>query len=123
MKHHLSLDYTIAEGWLRPWVDGLRDGRAVASTCSHCDNTQFPPLRICPNCRMPSDGWRELPGGATLLHRTFGSDGDFALARFDGAERSAVVRAEHLPGDARRGQLAAVPVGHPRLILQSESPE
>ena len=122
MKHTLSLDYSLAEGWLRPWVDGLHEGRAVASVCNTCDCAHFPPLRICPDCKAPSENWRELSGGAKLQYRTSGSDGDFALAQFDGAEGLAVVRTERLPKDARRGRLAAVPDGELRLSLEPEAP-
>lgn len=123
MKHSVSLDYDLAEGWLRPWFDGLREGRAVASTCSACDLAQFPPLRVCPMCNTPSDGWRTLSGGATVQHRTAGADGDFAIVQFDGAERAAVVRSEHLAPNARRGRLARVSDGPPWLSLEPEDGE
>lgn len=123
MKHQTSLEYTLAEGWLRPWVEGLREGRAVASVCSRCDRAYFPPLRVCPDCKTPCGNWRDLPGGATIQHRTSGADGDFSLAQFDGATGSAVVRTERLPKDARRGHLAPVSDGRPQLRLEPEAPE
>lgn len=105
MKHTLTLDYTIGEGWLTPWVDGLREGQPIASSCSACESAQFPPLRICPNCRIPSDRWTKLEGRAAVQFRTDGSDGAFALARFAGAQGAAVVRVEDLPNTEKYGRL------------------
>lgn len=122
MKLTLTLDYTIGEGWLAPWVDGIRQGKAIASRCSRCRHAQFPPLRICPNCHIGSDGWTHLDGRATIQFRTTGTDGDFALARFDGADGSALVRADKLPRSASRGRLRPIPDGPPVMSLGPESP-
>lgn len=118
MKHRVTLDYTLGEGWLAPWVDGLREGRAVASRCTTCASARFPPLRMCPDCRRPSDGWVTLSGRATILWRTAGTDGDFALATFDGAEGAAIIRTDNLPPDTTHGRLRACPDGP--LFLQLE---
>ena len=120
MKPSLPLDDTIGEGWLRPWIDGLRCGDAVASKCSQCGHSQFPPLRICPTCRVASDGWTHLDGGATVQFRTKGADGDFALVKFDGSNGAAVVRAESLPPDVTRGRLIPEPVGPPVMRIGPE---
>lgn len=122
MKHTLTLDYTIGEGWLQPWVDGIRQGLAMASRCSTCGQAQFPPLRICPTCRVATDGWQRLDGGAVVLFRTTGSDGDFALAAFDGAEGAAVVRVGALPAAATRGCLLPAGDGPPVMCLGPERP-
>jgi len=120
MKRRVALDYTINEGWLAPWLAGLRLGEAIASTCSDCGTAQFPPQRACPTCRKPSDGWRRLTGGATILHRTTGSDGDFAMARFDGASGAAIARADRVPHGATRACLAPGPDDPPVLSLIAE---
>ncbi len=120
MKRRVALDYTLGEGWLAPWLDGLRAGKAVASTCSACGEVRFPPLRVCPACRVPSDGWRSLSGGATVLFRTQGTDGDIVLARFDGATGAAIARAEALPEGATRAVLAPCPDEPPILALTAE---
>lgn len=117
MKLRLTLDYDLAEGWHAPWVAGLRDGRAIASACGTCGTAQFPPLRICPGCNSPSDRWQVLQGRAAILFRTSGSDGDFALARFEGSQGTAAVRLDGLPAEAVSGCLRAVPDGPPALIL------
>ena len=120
MKRRVELDYSLGEGWLAPWLEGLRQGKAVASTCGACGAAQFPPLRICPACRVPSDGWSALGGGATILFRTIGTDGDFALVRFDGAEGAALARASALPQGADRAVIGASPNGPPVISLKSE---
>ena len=109
MKRRVELSYSLGAGWLDHWLDGLRRGQAVASTCSGCDAAQFPPLRTCPECRQRSDGWRILAGGATIVFRTTGTDGDIAMARFDGASGAAIARAEGLPAEATRAVLAIGP--------------
>ncbi len=120
MKRHLALDYTLGEGWLAPWLDGLRAGKAVASTCPACGEARFPPLRTCPTCRVRSDGWRTLSGGATVLYRTTGTDGDIAMARFDGAVGATIARADALPDGATRAVLAPCPVDPPILSLAAD---
>ena len=120
MKHRVTLDYSLGEGWLAPFLDGLRQGKAMASLCPNCDAAHFPPLRVCPTCRAPCEGWRALGGGATVLHRTGGSDGDFAMARFDGASGAAIADAGALPPDATRALLAPCPDDPPGLALIPE---
>lgn len=120
MKKRLELTYTLGEGWLAPWIAALRQGVALASTCGPCGTVQFPPLRACPDCRRPADGWEALPGTATVLFRTAGADGDFALARFDGADSCAVLRSDTLPKGATRGLLRPCPDGPPTLSLDPE---
>lgn len=120
MKRQVTLDYTLGAGWLAPWLDGLRDGKAVASHCSNCDEAQFPPLRACPTCRQSSDGWQTLEGSATVLFRTTGSDGDVAMVRFDGAKCATITRAEALPVDTTRCVLVPSPDDPPILAIKAE---
>lgn len=122
MKYSLTLDYTIGEGWLQVWVDGLRKGRAMASSCSSCGHAQFPPLRICPTCKIVSDDWTQLDGSASIQFRTTGTDGDFALVQFDGADSAAVVRTDALPEFMKRGRLLPAGDGPPVLRLGPETP-
>lgn len=120
MKRRVELDYTLNEGWLAPWLEGLRQGQAVGSHCLTCRRVQFPPLRVCPDCATPSDAWQTLTGAATLLFRTDGMDGSFALVHFDGASRAVVARADVLPPGAARCHLAACPDDPPILALKPE---
>jgi len=121
MKQHLALDYTLGEGWLSPWTQGLGRGIAMASECTACGDVQFPPMRACPSCRAPAGSWRTLSGVATIVHRTQGADGDVALVMFEGASRGAIVRTDALPPDATRGQLAPWADGPPVLSLIPEA--
>lgn len=120
MKHRIILDYDLGEGWLAPWINGLRNGRAVASQCQGCNTARFPPLRVCTTCRTPSENWVELSGRANVLIRSSGCDGDFALVHFEGAKGAAVVRAEQLSDTAAHGHLSACPEGPPILQLEPD---
>ena len=80
----------------------------------------FPPLRSCPTCRLPTDGWRELSGGATILYRTTGADGDIAMVQFDGASSAAIARADALPPTATRAVITASLGDPPILSLKAE---
>ena len=122
MKYSLTLDYTIGEGWLQVWVDGLREGRAMASSCSTCGHAQFPPLRICPTCKIASDDWTQLDGSASIQFRTTGTDGDFALVQFDGADSAAVVRTDALPEFMKRGRLLPAGGWPARIALRTGDP-
>ncbi|MCP4314952.1 MAG: hypothetical protein GY789_02655 [Hyphomicrobiales bacterium] len=96
MKHRLTLDYTLGEGELAPYLDGLRRGTATARQCRQCDRVTFPPERMCScqtgNNRVATFDWKALDGKAEITHRTDGAGGAFALARFAGADNLAVCR-------------------------------
>lgn len=111
-----TLDYRLSAGWLKPWVDGLFVGKAVGRVCAECKNISFAPIRAC-ICGGLDGSWIELPGTASIIHRTDGLDGSFALARFDGADTNCVVRLKDFAADLTRGQLAAADNGLPALIL------
>ena len=118
----LSLDYTLSPGWLLPWVEGLREGRAVARTCESCNRVSFVPLRVCA-CGGVAGTWVDLSGLATVLTRTAGSDGSFALARFDGADTQTVVALSNFPEGHLTGRLRASEAERPAIILQPVSAE
>ena len=119
IAYHLSLDYTLQPGWLAPFVDGLRTGRAVARACTDCARVSFPPLKTCA-CGCNSGTWQTLSGHAEIHTRTTGSDGDFALVRFDGASGLATVRLADMPPGATGGTLAPATSDLPQLILGRE---
>ncbi|WP_421855937.1 Zn-ribbon domain-containing OB-fold protein [Oricola sp.] len=120
MKLDFTLDYELGEGWLAPWVEGLREGRAIASYCKECGAAHFPPLRICPESGERSTDWRTLSGRATILFRTTGADGDFALVRFDGAASAAVAKIQDVPTGIVRCALQPAPGGPPAIIVGPE---
>lgn len=131
--YRLHLDYDLKAGWFAPFVDGLKQGQAVARCCSSCGRVSFPPLRTCSRCGSQDGDWQRLSGRAVLKARTQGMDGDFALVSFDGADALATVALqglEGLEGDApedaapEQGRvlvLTAAPDGLPRLILTPET--
>lgn len=121
MKRQVSLNYTLGAGWLDPWLDGLRAGKAVASSCSACKAAHFPPLRACPSCLIPSDGWRTLSGTATILFRTIGTDGDIAMVQFDGASSACIARANTLRESITRCALTTSTDDPPTPALKAET--
>lgn len=117
MKLSMQLDYDLAEGWMAPWVAGLREGRAVASVCDACRQAHFAPVRFCLSCQGRASGWTELEGSGTVLFQTRGADGEFALVRFDGAANAVVARVASGAVGATSCTLLAVPDGPPALLI------
>ena len=116
MRLDLHLPYDLAPGWLAPHVDGLREGRAVASRCGACGLVSFPPRRAC-TCGGRAEDWATLPGTAAVLARTEGRDGAFALVRLDGAATACVAVAHDLPPHAKRARLLAATGERPALVV------
>ena len=42
------------------FLDGLRDGRIVATYCVACERTLVPPRKFCERCFRPTDAWDEV---------------------------------------------------------------
>ena len=112
----LRLNYTLAEGWLAPWVDALREGRVLARRCSACGSTSFVPLRAC-RCGNLTGEWVELQNSARIERRCAGLDGEFALARFEGADTACVAALRDVPEGATRARLVAATGTLPRIVL------
>ena len=91
MKYQVILDYTIASGDLTPYFNALLAGRALASTCTSCRHVAFPARTTCQRCAGREFDWTELQGTASVLFRTDGQAGSFALVRFDGADTNSTV--------------------------------
>ena len=51
------------------FLEGLRDGRIVATHCIACERTLVPPRKFCERCFRPTDRWEEV--AATGLVETF----------------------------------------------------
>ena len=117
IPHRLQLDYSLAPGWLQPWVEALKAGSALARRCAKCGKISFVPLITC-TCGCAEGSWTPLPGTATIDKRTDGADGSFALVTFDGADTSTVVRLEDFPEGTSRGSIAAAKDGLPALVLR-----
>jgi hypothetical protein len=115
-SREVHLSYSLAAGWLAPYVDALYQGRALARGCRSCQHTSFPPLYSC-GCPNPAPYWLYLSGRADIVFRTDGLDGHFSLVRFASSTNMAVVRLVGLSEDARVGKLVAPIAGSPGLIL------
>ena len=44
------------------FLEGLRDGRIVATHCVSCERTLVPPRKFCERCFRPTDRWEEVAG-------------------------------------------------------------
>jgi uncharacterized OB-fold protein len=42
------------------FLEGLRDGRIVATSCTSCERTLVPPRKFCERCFRPADRWTEV---------------------------------------------------------------
>ena len=120
MTGGLALRDDGAGGWLEPYLAALRDGRAVAGRCD-CGRVSLPPEATCPVCRLPVTASVTLPGSATLIARTTGTEGDVALVRFDGATTASIAVLRGFT-DQTRGRITVAPAHLPHLILKPEVP-
>ncbi|MDF1775527.1 MAG: hypothetical protein P1V13_05825 [Rhizobiaceae bacterium] len=91
MKVRLVLDYSINEGVLQPYFDGLRAGKAIASRCDHCKHVAFPARSTCAICHADTVSFQPLSGRAEVVHRSDGPAASHALVRFDGADTQTTV--------------------------------
>ena len=95
----LTLRYTHALGGLAPYFEGLTAGRAVASTCTGCGRTWFPPRLGCCS-RTGTTRWTSLAGtgrvaagtngGGTLPFGGGPAGEGLALIALDGADNLAL---------------------------------
>ena len=116
IHHEMTLAYKLPGGWMADYVDGIMAGRARARRCSACGRVSFVPIRTCP-CGSSDGVWIDLTGIATVIHRTSGSDGDFASVRFDGADTNTVVALDGFSADQKRGRLIPPQGDLPALVL------
>ena len=104
--------------WLAPHLKGLIQGAPIARRCGTCGHVSIPPLRHCPQGHATGE-WITLANRATIIHRTTGQDGDFALVQFEGADTMTLARID-LPPGATRGVLRPNTATPPALILLPE---
>ncbi len=55
----LEYDWDAGEA-MGAFLEGLRDGRIVATVCTQCGRTLVPPRRFCERCFRPTDTWAEV---------------------------------------------------------------
>jgi acetyl-CoA C-acetyltransferase len=48
------------------FLEGLRDGRIVATYCSSCERTLVPPRKFCERCFRPTDRWTDVATTGTV---------------------------------------------------------
>lgn len=116
IRHNFSLSYSLQTGELEPYVSGLQNGKAVASQCTECNLTSFPPQRTC-RCGANDKTWRTLSGKAEIIHQTRGSDGDFALVRFEGSDTSTVVSLIGIDDTRTNGEIVRPDGALPQIRL------
>ncbi len=120
IDHTLRLDYKLNAGWLAPYIDGLKNGKLVARQCATCSRTSLPPVRSC-TCGHSDGLWKTLDGTARILHRTTGTDGDFAMVRFNGADTLTVVALDSVSASATTAVIKPASGNLPQLILAEAS--
>jgi len=120
LAHQLTLDYSLAPGWLAPFIEGLRIGKARGRKCETCAKVSFPPLRVCP-CGGRTNEWVTLSGTARIDLRTHGTDGAFGFVQFDGADTRATVALVDVTPDDTVGHLMAIADGQPALRLTARA--
>ena len=56
----LRLRYFISIENIKPFYEGLREGKLMASKCKKCGRLFFPPQKDCPSCFTSEMDWVEL---------------------------------------------------------------
>lgn len=56
----LSVSYVISIENLKPFFEGLKEGKLLTTKCKGCGRIFFPPQRDCPSCRISNMEWIEL---------------------------------------------------------------
>ncbi len=117
IEQSLQLDYKLAPGWLSPWAEAMLEGAAMARRCVQCHRVSFAPLRVC-DCGSHAGEWIQLVGTAAVVSRTQGTDGRFALVRFDGADTLVVARLQGFSDTDCRGRLLKPTGSLPSLAIE-----
>ena len=48
------------------FLEGMRDGRILATVCSACERTLVPPRKFCERCFRPTDSWTQVAGTGSV---------------------------------------------------------
>ncbi|MFE6509463.1 Zn-ribbon domain-containing OB-fold protein [Nocardioides sp. NPDC057767] len=65
VRWDLHYDIHLGSTWSR-FMDGLKDRKILANSCTVCERVFVPPQAYCESCFEPTDNWRELSGEGTL---------------------------------------------------------
>ena len=108
----LTLRYTHALGVLSPYFEGLAAGRALASICTACGRTWFPPRPGCCS-RAGAVQWTALTGAGRIVAGTGGggtlpfgggpAGEGLALIALDGADNLALGWVDGFGGEPPEG--------------------
>lgn len=82
-QRELRLKYTISVEKIKPFYDGLMDGKLMATKCSKCGTIYFPPQSFCPTCRKSEMQWMELSREGELLTFTVINIKPASFAHYD----------------------------------------
>jgi hypothetical protein len=62
----LRLRYFISIENIKPFYEGLREGKLMGTKCKKCGRLFFPPQKDCPSCMDSEVEWVELKNEGTL---------------------------------------------------------
>ena len=82
-QRELRLKYTISVDRIKPFYDGLMDGKLVTTRCPRCGELYFPPQSFCPRCRTSEMEWVELSREGELLTYTVINIKPSSFAHYD----------------------------------------
>jgi uncharacterized OB-fold protein len=69
-QRSLTLRYTISVERLKPFFQGLAEGKVLATRCKRCGRVYFPPQADCPHCKASDMEWVEIKDEGELLTYT-----------------------------------------------------
>jgi len=60
-EHHPDIRYSFTAGQaISRFLNGLKEGKLLATKCDHCNRVMFPPRMFCELCFRPVDEWCEV---------------------------------------------------------------
>ena len=69
-QRELNVRFVIGVERLKPFFNGLAEGKILATKCKSCGEIYFPPQVDCPKCRKSDVEWIELSKEGTLVTYT-----------------------------------------------------
>lgn len=68
------------------FVEGLKNGRFLAGSCTRCNRTVWPPSEFCDNC-FGGLQWREVTEPGVLIELSAKDGKAFGIVEFEGTIR------------------------------------
>lgn len=67
VKHRPNVKYLWSAGVaMSRFLEGLKEGKIVGSTCNKCDRIMVPPRAFCEHCFKPADGYTTVKDTGTI---------------------------------------------------------